>query len=55
MTLREARKGAAIAGAVLFIIPVVEVFFGARGIGAEHLVTGVIGLWLLGIATAGRL
>jgi hypothetical protein len=55
VTLRDARGGAAIAGAVLFILPVIEVLFGARGFGAEHLATGVFGLWLLGIAAAGRL
>jgi hypothetical protein len=54
MSVREAKNGAAIAGAVLFIVPVIEVLFGARSIGAEHLVTGVLGLWLLGIAAAGR-
>lgn len=55
MSIREARNGAAIAGAVLFVVPVIEVLFGARGIGAEHVATGVIGLWLLGIAAAGKL
>ncbi len=53
MTLRDARRGAAVAGAVLFVLPVMEVLFGARGIGAEHVVTGVFGLWLLGIGRAG--
>jgi|GEM_PF-964906 len=37
------------------ILPVIEVLFGPRGFGAEHLATGVFGLWLLGIAAAGRL
>jgi hypothetical protein len=35
MTLRDARSGAAIAGAVLFTLPVIEVLIGARGFGAE--------------------
>lgn len=54
MSLRELRNGAAIAGAVLFIVPAMEVVFGARGIGVEHVVTGVFGMWLVAIGMAGR-
>ena len=54
MSLRELRNGAAIAGAVLLILPVVEVAFGAGGIGPEHVATGLFGMSLVGLGTAGR-
>jgi hypothetical protein len=53
MTYREARRGAAIAGALLTGLPVVEVLYGLGTPGPVHFVMGVFGLALLGIA--GRL
>jgi hypothetical protein len=55
MSLRDMRRGAAIAGAVLLVMPVIEVLFGARPLGAEHFATGIFGLWLVGFSAAGRL
>lgn len=54
MSVREVRKGAGIAGAVLLVVPVLEVAFGARGIGAEHVATAVFGMWLVALSAAGR-
>ena len=53
MTYREARRGAAIAGALLAGLPVVEVLYGLGPPGPVHFVMGVFGLALLGVA--GRL
>ena len=55
MTLRDARRGAAIAGAVLIALPAIEAIFGSRGVGAEHFATAIIGLWLVGVSATGRL
>ncbi|MGH8668863.1 MAG: hypothetical protein ACREUH_06475 [Burkholderiales bacterium] len=55
MSLRDVRRGAAIAGAVLLSLPVIEVLFGARPVGVEHFATGMFGLWLVGFSAAGRL
>ena len=53
MSYKEARRGAAIAGAVLFAMPVIEVFYGFAAPGAVHFIVGSFGLALL--ALAGRL
>jgi hypothetical protein len=53
MSYREARRGAAIAGAVLFTLPVVEVFYGLGTPGPVHIIVSVFGLALL--AVSGRL
>ena len=47
MTYREAKRGAAIAGAVLFAMPVMEVFYGFNAPGPVHFVVGSLGLALL--------
>jgi len=52
MTYREARRGAAIAGAVLFAMPLVEVLYGLASPGPVHFVIGSLGLAL--IAFSGR-
>lgn len=53
MTYREARRGAVIAGTVLFAIPLVEVMYGLGNPGPVHFIVGSIGLAL--IALSGRL
>jgi hypothetical protein len=53
MTYREASRGAAIAGAVLVGLPVIELLYGPGTPGPVHLVIGVFGLALLGVS--GRL
>ncbi len=53
MSYREARRGAAIAGTVLFALPVVELIYGLAAPGPTHFVVGVFGLALVGLA--GRL
>jgi hypothetical protein len=55
MTLRDARRGAALAGAVLLALPIIEVTFGSRGVGAEHFAMAIFGLWLVGLSATGRL
>ena len=54
MSVRELRNGAVTAGAVLLAVPALEVAFGAGGIGAEHVTTGIVGMWLLAVGLAGR-
>lgn len=53
MSYREARRGAAIAGAVLFAMPVIEVFYGFAAPGTVHFVVGTFGLAL--VVLSGRL
>lgn len=53
MTYREARRGAAIAGAVLFAMPVLEVLYGWGTPGPVHLVVGSLGIVL--VTLSGRL
>ena len=55
MNVRDARRGAALAGAMLLTLPLIEVLFGARTLGVEHLTIAICGLWLVGISATGRL
>ena len=43
MTYREARRGAAIAGAVLFAMPIAEVMLGLGTAGPVHFIVGTLG------------
>ena len=52
MTSKQAQKSAAIAGAVLFTMPVLDVVLGAGSYGMVHLVVGSFGAAL--IALSGR-
>jgi hypothetical protein len=54
MSVREVRRGAGLAGAILVAITAIEALVGPRGIGAEHFTTAIFGLWLIGVAAAGR-
>jgi hypothetical protein len=53
MSYKEARRGAAIAGTVLFVIPVIEVYYGFNAPGPVHFIVATLGLALLGLS--GRL
>lgn len=53
MTYRDARRGAAIAGAVLFAMPLIEVLYGLAAPGPTHFIVGALGLALVGLS--GRL
>jgi hypothetical protein len=53
MTYREARRGGAIAGALLLAMPLVEVLYGMATPGPVHFVVGSLGLAL--VAISGRL
>lgn len=50
MTYREARRGAAIAGAVLFAMPVLDVLVGVGTPGAVHLIVGTFGAMLIALS-----
>jgi hypothetical protein len=52
MTYREARTGAAIAGAALLSIPTIEVLYGMGSPGPVHFLVGSFGLAL--VLVAGR-
>lgn len=51
MTYREARRGAAIAGAFLFAMPMVEIFYGMTPPGVVHFVVGTLGLGLVALSS----
>ena len=53
MTYRTARRGSAIAGALLLALPIVEVQYGFASAGPMHFVVATIGLSL--IVLSGRL
>jgi hypothetical protein len=51
MTQRDAKRGAALAGAVLFAMPVLDVFLGVGGSpGALHLIVGTLGAMLIAVS-----
>jgi hypothetical protein len=50
MTTREARRGAAIAGAVLFALPLLDVMMGTGRMGLVHLLVGTFGVALIALA-----
>ncbi len=50
MTYRNARRGAAIAGAVLFAVPLIDVMYAPAVVGATHFIAGALGLALIGLA-----
>lgn len=53
MTYRDARRGAAFAGALLFAMPLVEVLYGINAPGPVHFIVGTLGLGL--VALSGKL
>lgn len=53
MTYRAARRGAAIAGTLLFVMPVIEVFYGFNSPGPVHFIVASLGLVL--VTLSGRL
>jgi hypothetical protein len=53
MTYRSARRGGAIAGALLLALPLIEVFFGFGQPGPVHYIVAALGVSLL--ALSGRL
>jgi hypothetical protein len=55
MTHREARSGAAIAGAILCAMPLADLLIGSGNVGALHFVMGVLGAVLLMFSLAERL
>ena len=52
MTHREARSGAAIAGAILCAMPLADLLIGSGNLSALHFVMGFIGTALLFISLA---
>ncbi len=50
MTYRDARRGAAISGAILFALPLAEVLYGLGTPGPVHFIVGSLGLALLGLS-----
>lgn len=54
MTYREARRGAAIAGAILFAMPVAEVMLGLGIAGPVHFIVGTLGAGLAAAGLSGR-
>jgi hypothetical protein len=54
MTYREARRGAAIAGAILFGMPIAEVMLGLGSPGPVHFIVGTLGVGMIAAALSGR-
>ena len=54
MTTRDARKGAVIAGALLFAMPVAEVTLGLGVAGPVHFIVGTLGAALAAAGLSGR-
>ena len=54
MTYRDARRGAAMAGAMLLVLPVLELSMGAASAGATHLVVGAFGTALIALSASWR-
>ena len=54
MTHREARRGAAIAGAILFAIPVAEVMLGLGSPGPVHFIVATLSVGMIAAALSGR-
>jgi hypothetical protein len=52
MTTRDARRGAAVAGAVLFAVPVLDVILGAGSPGLVHFLVGTFGAALVALSGA---
>jgi hypothetical protein len=50
MTHREARRGAAVAGAILFAMPLVELIYGLGSAGPVHFIVGTLGAGLVALA-----
>lgn len=55
MSYRNARRGAAISGALLFAVPLVDVLLGYSSAGPTHFIVGSFGLVLFAAAWPNRL
>jgi hypothetical protein len=55
MTYRNAKRGAAIAGAILFSMPLLDVFVGMATPGAVHVIVGTLGAMLVHTGRSRRL
>ena len=55
MTDREVRRGAAIAGTILFAMPVAELVLGPGTAGPVHFIVGALGAGLLAAGFSRRL
>lgn len=55
MTHREARSGAAIAGAILCALPLADLLIGPGHVGALHFAVGLFGATLMLVSLAGGL
>lgn len=54
MTYRDARRGAAIAGAMLLALPVLDIAMGAASAGVTHFVVGAFGASLIALSARWR-
>jgi hypothetical protein len=50
MTTRDAKRGATIAGSVLFTLPLLDVLLGMGSAGAVHLIVGTFGATLIALS-----
>lgn len=55
MTHREARRGAVIAGAILFAMPFAEISLGLGVAGPVHFIVGMLGAALVAAGLSGRI
>jgi hypothetical protein len=54
MTYRDAKRGAAVAGAILFSMPLIDVFVGVGTPGAVHVIVGTLGAMLVALSGTWR-
>jgi hypothetical protein len=54
MTHREARRGAAIAGGLLFAMPAMDVLLGTGSLGLVHFIVGSFGATLVALSATWR-
>lgn len=54
MTHREAKGGAAVAGAILLAMPILEVALGVGVAGPLHFIVGMLGAALVAAGVSGR-
>ena len=50
MTTRDAKRGATIAGAVLFTMPLLDVVLGVGTAGVVHVIVGTLGATLIALS-----
>jgi hypothetical protein len=54
MTYRDAKRGAAVAGAILFLMPLLDVFVGVGTPGAVHVIVATLGAMLVALSGTWR-